>query len=159
MDCYAHTYVGIKIDTKKLFSIKKVKTFPHNYGEDFEFDPRSGKRLWREQTVYNREIFKECFSDDEDVKDDEYSLEELTIGQYGIVSLASSYKSSGSAEYVAVMLDASTRSHRSYSAGIQFIGLDPKQFSADYKKFKNQMQKFDLWTDTFGIYNTLFISV
>lgn len=36
--------LGVKLDWSKFY--EKTKKFDHNYPEDFEFDPKSGKPLW-----------------------------------------------------------------------------------------------------------------
>ena len=43
---YANTVIGVEIDPEKLYSMKKVKAFEHDYDESWKHDPKTGKPLW-----------------------------------------------------------------------------------------------------------------
>jgi hypothetical protein len=46
-DFYSRAAIGLRVNPADLWqSPAKVKTFDHNYSEEFEFDPKSGKKLW-----------------------------------------------------------------------------------------------------------------
>jgi hypothetical protein len=47
---YGYAIIGLKVPWIKVCSHKrKVKTFDHNYPEDWVVDPKTGKQLWREE--------------------------------------------------------------------------------------------------------------
>lgn len=49
---YAQTFIGIPIDGEKLFTIKKVKAFKHDYPADWVCDPKDRRPLWKEVKKY-----------------------------------------------------------------------------------------------------------
>lgn len=44
--------IGVKIDQGKLATSKMVKAFPHDFGPDINFHPKTGKKLWMEKAEY-----------------------------------------------------------------------------------------------------------
>lgn len=46
-DFYSRAAIGLRVNPSDLWQPPaKVKAFDHNYSEEFEFDPKSGKKLW-----------------------------------------------------------------------------------------------------------------
>lgn len=43
---YSKAVIGIRVPPADFFVDKTVKTFDHDYPEDFTHDPKSGKKLW-----------------------------------------------------------------------------------------------------------------
>lgn len=49
-DFRAYAVIGLRVDEERLYGPpKKVKAFEHNHPEDWEVDPRTGKKLWYEE--------------------------------------------------------------------------------------------------------------
>jgi hypothetical protein len=44
----ATSIIGIKISPSKFFVNKKIRAYNHSYPDEYEYDPKSGKRLWVE---------------------------------------------------------------------------------------------------------------
>ncbi|CAB4196856.1 hypothetical protein UFOVP1290_376 [uncultured Caudovirales phage] len=140
MDCYAKVVLGIKVDISKLTVSKKVKKFDHDYSEEFEFDPKTGKKLWRDATFYNPDIFPDL--------EGEFDGYDLGIDNYNLVSINDTY-------FIA-MDDLSSGSHRS---GCEIGYYSMENFSKDFQTFKKCMEDRGLMNDSFGIYSGLYISV
>jgi hypothetical protein len=47
----AHTVIGIRVNPAMLFELKRVKAFEHDHPEDWEVDPKTGKKLWAMESV------------------------------------------------------------------------------------------------------------
>lgn len=69
---YAHTVIGIKVDPEKLYTEQRVKAFEHDHPEDWEVDPKTGKKLW---VVEHVPI--------DGAEDDKVAGYDLVEGQYG----------------------------------------------------------------------------
>lgn len=46
-DYTAYTIIGCRIPYDKLFVETRVAAFAHTYPNDFEFDPKTGAKLWK----------------------------------------------------------------------------------------------------------------
>lgn len=50
---YAHAAIGLRVDWSQIRTgKKKVKAFKHNHPKDWEIDPKTGEKLWREVDTY-----------------------------------------------------------------------------------------------------------
>lgn len=47
----SNSIIGVQVDPSKFFIRKFGKTFEHDYPEEFEFCPKAGKPLWKEEYV------------------------------------------------------------------------------------------------------------
>ena len=52
----SYTGIGLLLHERMVSEVRKVKTFDHDYPEDWNVDPKSGKKLWQ-----NAHIPKEGF--------------------------------------------------------------------------------------------------
>jgi hypothetical protein len=52
VDYSAYVVVGVRIPFDEVYETKKVKAFPHDHPDDWEVDPKTGKRLWREESHF-----------------------------------------------------------------------------------------------------------
>jgi hypothetical protein len=149
MDCYSRSGLGILVTFDKFIITKKEKCFDHSYPEDWKLDPKSGKKLWREVDYYNPDIFPEW-------ADSEYDgLYNASIGEYDIVLL-----DDDDANVLVCLNAAETGSHRSsYHHNMVSVEIDPYEFVGRFEAFKKFMEEKGLWTDTFGLYTYLHISV
>lgn len=51
VDVYAQALVGVRIPREKAFTIRRVRAFNHDFREDWSHDPKTGRELWRNETV------------------------------------------------------------------------------------------------------------
>lgn len=47
----AYTIIGVPVDPSKLYTEQRVKAFEHDHPEDWEVDPKSGKKLWKTEHI------------------------------------------------------------------------------------------------------------
>lgn len=53
MSCsyYAHAIIGLKLNRNQLYKTQKVKAFKHNYTEDVNYCPKTGKPCWTTEEI------------------------------------------------------------------------------------------------------------
>lgn len=66
-DFHATVIVGVKVPSVELYEQKRVKAFAHNHPEDWEVDPKSGKKLWTEEETF---LLEGVVVDDYDWRED-----------------------------------------------------------------------------------------
>lgn len=133
VDYYSYLIIGLEIDHKKLFRNQKVKTFDHNYSEDYKFDPKTGKKLW--------EI------DERPVKG--YNGEDK-LYTYKVVH-STDKKSWFVADKIIVC-----NCNYDYSRKLPF---KPDEYEKIKEKMKFELEAFGIWDEKkFGIYNVIYCS-
>lgn len=156
MDCYAKTIIGIKLpDEEDIPPAKKSvrkKAFKHDFEDDgeMEFHPKTGQKLWLEETEEIDADYPSLIID----YDDEYLGQEPKPGQ-NVVSipegLSTAYGTDQNSWYIGFVSE--TGSHR--------CGRDEVFESLpDINSLKDQLKMFleplGYWDeDKFGLYTVL----
>ena len=47
----ASACIGVRIPHDKVYTVRKVKTFAHDFPDDWTHDPKTGRELWRNASV------------------------------------------------------------------------------------------------------------
>lgn len=64
----ATSVIGIKVNPSDFFKSSKVKAYNHSYPEDYEYDPKTGNKLWIYSSQPIDEADGNCKLDNSDVK-------------------------------------------------------------------------------------------
>lgn len=130
-DYYAKAAIGLKISPKQLqLPPIKVKTFEHNYSEEFQFDPKNGKPLWKME----QQLHKSC--------DEEREF----FGSYPMIH------STDSKDFVIAVVKTDSDTYRECN-----MAKLPSQRAIT--KFKNDMMAAGLWNEAdFGLWAVQYCS-
>lgn len=135
VDYYANAAIGMKIDPARLRNNPtKVKAFEHNYSEEFDFDHKSGKKLW---TMERAPI-------------PEFDEDKVTLAGYPLV-----YTTDNRDCVVAVASSGTGSSRR----GNDDMGMGSLPSQADIEAFTNKMKSLGIWNQQdFGLWSVLYCS-
>lgn len=136
----ALSIIGLELDKYDLFETRKIKTFSHNYDENFHFDPKTGQVLWKNSMELKTilEKYKKNHT--------KYALHEYDLHDYPVL-----YQDIHTENIVFVCMkyiDSSYGQNKHMNI--------PRQSEID--EFKSKMQQLTLWDENkFGIHNYLYV--
>lgn len=121
--------LGIKIPESNLFNIKKVKTFKHNYSEDMSYDPKTGKKLWKDEEI---PVLPEYELGDNEWRQFKIAYDESDNLYFGTVGLrAGGYEEESTKSFTVI----------------------PNEIGVAKRKLKEALEPFELWNENdFGFH-------
>lgn len=122
----AHSIIGIYVKRDLLYKTIKQKAFEHNFSEDQNFCPKTGKALWIEV----EEPIPEYDGDD----------------KLGIYKTVEDYD--GDIVYCALF-------HNKDGRGRKGVLKIPDDFTEQKNAMKSYLEKLGLWNATFGLHSFL----
>jgi hypothetical protein len=133
---FASAIIGVKIDESKLYKKVTKKAFPHNYDESFQFDPKSGKPLWKTEKTPIKE----------------FDEEEETLSGLKVVFSTDHFHC-----FVSAFGTGTSYDENGYSK----IELENSDGFIDKlkKELKKALEPLGLWDEkSFGLYSVIYIS-
>lgn len=131
--------IGIIVKKKILSEPKVTKIGNHSYPEDWEYDPKTGKKLWRRYLGFKAEFMQLLPTNDDEFVSEGY----LTGYKFFIASEDEVFIGIYEGEFYEDDYLAKT-----------YIEEDPDVLTKQIIDFKNAMLKIGLWNDSFGIHAT-----
>lgn len=133
----AQALIGVRIKPGKLFKIKTIKAFDHNYDQDIQYCPNTGRKLW---TTSNEPI-------------EGFTYKNMTFGEYKVVT-----DTDAENYYICVYVADDTCS----DGGPENCKTDLPtlyEMNNEIKKFKEFLASKSLWEkEAFGLWSVLYCS-
>jgi hypothetical protein len=141
----AHAIIGLRIPVEKVYGTRTIKTFEHSFPEDWIKDPRTGKDLWRTETVLLKGFIADSSFDCRLViRKDSYGVIVENIqeprGPYAYICLS-----------YTVANDYGNNRYRGHSSAMSLY--------ENFDSFREVMQETEFWNDeNFGLWSYLSVS-
>lgn len=147
----ARALIGCRFSGKEIFTKKRVKAFEHSHGDDVNFDPKTGRALWREVDA--------CLLEDEIGPLEDVSFVEAHKSLGGIYCFDNGADRSEDREVLvglfAVEQDAEGRGWRNQP----FAPLSGVDVARTQKLCQQVLEPLGLWKpDRFGIHVMQYVS-
>ncbi len=132
MDVYGKAFIGLKVKKEDVLTAQIVKTFEHNYPENYRMCPITGRALWRTD-----EVVKSGFSHNH--------FDDIKCGNYEVRSLYNDTE-----DYIIVLMGIETGSHRCGDLLAFKAGLPN---ATEINSFKEKLKDLGLWDENnFGLW-------
>lgn len=131
-DYSAYAVIGVKVNRGDLFTDEKIKAFPHDFPDTFEYDPQTGRSLWQTRSVPITG----------------YNVDDETVAGYALIDAGdgSSY------DYIALVAATETGSN---GEDDDFEHV-PHDLEKEKAKMKAALEPLGLWEgDQFGLWSIL----
>lgn len=154
------SFLGILVNKSVIETEKLVKAFPHDYPEDYNFDPKDGRKLWEStkeylanfQHVPNTTSSKDFqLSGWDDLKPPLLAGYPVLRPHYSCVEK----DIKGGLKYAIALDYARTSKYYTEDTLGRSSSFDSSAFNSRLSQFKETLTNLGIWNESFGFYSTV----